>query len=403
MQAPLHHPPRPNTARMATLVPALAGVLAICAAPAVAQVEFGFAAGTPETATSPMTDGFIQFDLGEGALAVGRRVDGTLRAWGTNPPRVPAGAFAHVSVGRNCAIAIDLAGALVPFGENEFGRLDVPAGAFIDVSAADATWHAAGVRGDGSVACWGYNNHGQCDAPSGAFVKVAAGGHNGWSGFTAAIRTDGTLAAWGNNTWGQRNVAAGGGFVEVAAGYYHALARRADGTLAGWGWNQNGQASVPAGTYRAVTCGSNESAAIRSDGTVVTFGAVPAHAVQLCTQLTDAIAVSMTCCGSVVALVASDCDGNGQPDIREIANGTRIDADGNFIPDCCDEGGACGTCLGDLTADGLVNAADLAPILASWGVVGASLPADLNGDGVVDAADVTVVLAEWGACEYGGG
>ena len=61
---------------MATLVPALAGVLAICAAPAVAQVEFGFAAGTPETATSPMTDGFIQFDLGEGK---GRAITQTVR------------------------------------------------------------------------------------------------------------------------------------------------------------------------------------------------------------------------------------------------------------------------------------------------------------------------------------
>ncbi len=386
-------------ARENLFAPMLASSLAVLAAPAVAQVEFGFAAGTPETATAPMTDGFVQFDLGEGSLSVGRRANGTLRAWGTNPPAVPSGSFTHVTVGRNCAIAIDAAGTLVPFGENEFGRLDVPTGSFIDVSAADATWHAAGVRSDGSLACWGYNNHGQCNPPTGSFVKVAAGGHNGWSGFTAAIRSDGTLAAWGDNTWGQRNVAAGGGFVEVKAGYYHALARRADGTLAGWGWNAQGQSTVPAGTYIAIACGSNESVAIRSDGTIATFGGVPAHAVELCAQLTDAIAVGMTCCGSVVALVASDCDGNGQPDIREIANGTRADADGDFIPDCCEDGTGCASCLGDLTGDGFVNAADLAPILASWGDFGKNHAADLNGDGLVDAADITVVLTKWGACE----
>ena len=45
--------------------------------------------------------------------------------------------------------------------------------------------------------------------------------------------------------------------------------------------------------------------------------------------------------------------------------------------------------LGDLNGDGIVNAADLAVLLNSWGSGG---PADLDGSGSVDAADMTLLL-----------
>ncbi|MFZ9914909.1 MAG: dockerin type I domain-containing protein, partial [Phycisphaerales bacterium] len=50
--------------------------------------------------------------------------------------------------------------------------------------------------------------------------------------------------------------------------------------------------------------------------------------------------------------------------------------------------GSCGV-FGDLNADGIVNAADLAVLLNSWGSGG---PADLDGSGAVDAADMTLLL-----------
>lgn len=52
-------------------------------------------------------------------------------------------------------------------------------------------------------------------------------------------------------------------------------------------------------------------------------------------------------------------------------------------------------CPGDLSGDGIVNGADLASLLASWGAAG---PADLNGDGVVNGVDLAALLAGWGAC-----
>ncbi|MBX3354947.1 MAG: hypothetical protein KF724_04535 [Phycisphaeraceae bacterium] len=49
---------------------------------------------------------------------------------------------------------------------------------------------------------------------------------------------------------------------------------------------------------------------------------------------------------------------------------------------------------GDVNGDGIVNGADIAIVLGSWGVcIGCA--ADLNGDGVVDGADLSVVLGNW--------
>ncbi|MEY3143394.1 MAG: hypothetical protein RLY21_1887 [Planctomycetota bacterium] len=48
---------------------------------------------------------------------------------------------------------------------------------------------------------------------------------------------------------------------------------------------------------------------------------------------------------------------------------------------------------GDLDGDGIVGAADLATLLASWGTSDAA--ADLDGDGIVGAADLAAMLAAW--------
>ncbi|MDQ8160677.1 MAG: dockerin type I repeat-containing protein [Gemmatimonadota bacterium] len=52
------------------------------------------------------------------------------------------------------------------------------------------------------------------------------------------------------------------------------------------------------------------------------------------------------------------------------------------------------TVRGDLNDDGIVNAADLAMLLAEWGSSNGA--ADINGDGVVNAADLAIMLANWG-------
>jgi len=50
----------------------------------------------------------------------------------------------------------------------------------------------------------------------------------------------------------------------------------------------------------------------------------------------------------------------------------------------------------DISDNGVVDAEDLALVLAVWGTNNAD--ADINGDGVVEGADLTVVLVSWGPC-----
>lgn len=52
-------------------------------------------------------------------------------------------------------------------------------------------------------------------------------------------------------------------------------------------------------------------------------------------------------------------------------------------------------CPADLNGDGIVNASDLADLLASWNGRGS---ADLDGDGTVGPADLAQLLASWGPC-----
>jgi len=55
-------------------------------------------------------------------------------------------------------------------------------------------------------------------------------------------------------------------------------------------------------------------------------------------------------------------------------------------------------CEGDFNGDGMVDGADLALILSSWGVCGDVCMEDLTGDGIVDGADLARLLSAWGPC-----
>jgi hypothetical protein len=70
--------------------------------------------------------------------------------------------------------------------------------------------------------------------------------------------------------------------------------------------------------------------------------------------------------------VGSDCD----------------DGDGDGVPDACPSGG-----LADINRDGFVDGADLAFVLADWGLAGSA--ADLDGNGIVGAGDLAIVLGAW--------
>ena len=68
------------------------------------------------------------------------------------------------------------------------------------------------------------------------------------------------------------------------------------------------------------------------------------------------------------------------------------DSDGDGVADCLE-------CPGDVTASGIVDAADLGILLALWGTDGKSNPdADINNDGIVGGGDLGLLLLYWGPC-----
>jgi alpha-tubulin suppressor-like RCC1 family protein len=170
----------------------------------------------------------------------------------------------------------------------------------------DTSSHSLAVTSDGTVWAWGDNSYGELgdgtttdhlspvQVPSLTGVaSVATGAH-----FSLALKSDGTVWAWGDNHWGtlgdgtqtQRlspvRVTGLTGIVAVAAGESHALAVNSDGTVWAWGTNSNGELGngSTAAAYLApvqalgltnviaVAGGSSFSLAVRSDGTVWSWG-----------------------------------------------------------------------------------------------------------------------------------
>ena len=172
----------------------------------------------------------------------------------------------------------------------------------------DIYFHTAAVKTDGTLWTWGANAFGGLGDGTGAGrsspVQTITGGNN-WKqvscgkDFTAAVKTDGTLWTWGRNTYGalgdnttanknspEQVMTGGNNWNQVSCGYFHTAAIKTDGTLWAWGFNTSGQLggndtvrrsspvqTIAGGTnWKQVACNRNLTVAVKTDGTLWTWG-----------------------------------------------------------------------------------------------------------------------------------
>jgi hypothetical protein len=100
--------------------------------------------------------------------------------------------------------------------------------------------------------------------------------------------------------------------------------------------------------------------------------------------------------GQALVEWSSDCNADGIVDFGQVLAGELDDADGDNIPDCCEQGTPCG-CAADFNADGSVSSTDFADLLTAWGATDLP-PQDLDRNGIVDANDLVLLLDAWGPC-----
>lgn len=220
---------------------------------------------------------------------------------------------------------------LFAWGNNAFGQLGIDSTSTATSPAAVATpSRFAGFsigsnhtlafvpfRNTSSVWAWGYNGYGQLgNGTSGStnsssiprgisglpnVTAVAAGGYH-----SLAIANNGSLYSWGSNSNGQLGINKGGdaslpqpvwdliagaapfgNVARIAAGGLHSIALKTDGTVWTWGSNNNGQlglgdtsdriapvqvTNLPPGRVKLIAAGGAFSVAVTGDDRVYVWG-----------------------------------------------------------------------------------------------------------------------------------
>ena len=253
------------------------------------------------------------------------KTDGTLWTWGNNaggllgtgttinrssPGSVAGGGtWVQACAGSIHTAAIDTDGRLWTWGNNQYGKLGdnttVNRSSPVTTAGSGTTWkqvctalnHTTAVKTDGTLWTWGNNANGKLginNTTSQRSPVTTAGGGTTWKQVSAgdqhtvAVKTDGTLWTWGLNTSGQLGTGnttarsspvttAGGGTTwnSLLAGSIHTAAVKTDGTLWTWGNNQYGKlglgdtvirsspVSVPGiNTWILVSAGANHTVGI---------------------------------------------------------------------------------------------------------------------------------------------
>ncbi|NJK44472.1 MAG: hypothetical protein HC933_09450 [Pleurocapsa sp. SU_196_0] len=221
--------------------------------------------------------------------------------------------------------------------------------------------HSLALKTNGSLVSWGDNQFGQLGVNSfGAnprrplrvagtrgIVAISAGGVH-----SLALKSDGTVLSWGGNSFGQLGRATPGAcvnndsfspipapvnglanIVAIAAGSTHSLALRSDGTLLSWGAGGSGQLGDGSFTHcqlepvivqnkahiKAIAAGGTHSLALRSDGTLLSWGENRAGQLGIGSRDNESLPVIVPGVNGVVAIAAGALRHRHPRDARRVA------------------------------------------------------------------------------------
>jgi alpha-tubulin suppressor-like RCC1 family protein len=271
--------------------------------------EIGSQIGIPPELWSWGFNGFGQFGTND---TINRSTPVTTFAGGTN--------WKQVGTSHGATAAIKTDGTLWTWGNNAFGQLGtndtINRSTPVTTFAGGTNWKqvsggyrfTTAIQTDGTLWTWGRGNDGRLginDAISRSTpVTTFAGGTN-WKqvdcgdNFISAIKTDGTLWTWGRGSSGELGIndainrstpvttfAGGTNWKQVSGGGFHTAAITTDGTLWTWGIGNNGRLGTndtinritPVTTFaggtnwKQVDCGRDHISAIKTDGTLWTWG-----------------------------------------------------------------------------------------------------------------------------------
>jgi alpha-tubulin suppressor-like RCC1 family protein len=256
----------------------------------------------------------------------GRNGNGQLGNGTTSDTSTPvqvgsATSWRQVSCGYYYTMAVKTDGTLWTWGSAQYGALGNNASSgnvttptqigsstsWKYVNASFEFFNSSAIKNDGTLWTWGYNNYGNLglNDTNQRSTPTQVGSATTWKQIamgtkqTTAIKTDGTLWTWGDNGYGQlglgdttsrstpTQVGSATNWKQCASGYRFCSAIKIDGTLWTWGGYYTGSLgnpaystnqSTPVTTYgggtnwKQVACGRYTGAAIKTDGTLWTWG-----------------------------------------------------------------------------------------------------------------------------------
>jgi alpha-tubulin suppressor-like RCC1 family protein len=270
------------------------------------------------------------------AHSVALKSNGTIWSWGRNtlgqlgnglagnvsiPTQIGTNSnWTYISAGYEYTTAIKTDGTLWAWGDNTYGQLGdgtfgtannkatpVQIGTdtnWLMVSAASG--HTMAIKTNGTLWGWGRNNYSQLGDATivDKYVPTQIGLATNWQNvegalyFTIAMKATGTIWTWGHNDTGQlgdntlvdkitpTNIEPTNTYSKITKGEQYSFVQKADGTLWAFGGNALGQlgdgtlinkliptaVSTSATTWQQIISKFYHCAAIKSDGTLYTWG-----------------------------------------------------------------------------------------------------------------------------------